>query len=104
MGETLDVVQGTASSQKGIDDRNDFTFYMGKMDFTWMPKKQQIVTLFTCEAKYVTAISCVCHAIWLRNMLCLTCKLVEKYVEGDIYAAKGADQDFCVQEVSNSIG
>ncbi|KAK2420651.1 hypothetical protein QL285_031356 [Trifolium repens] len=34
-----------------------------------MSKKQLIVTLSTCEAEYVAATSCVCHAIWLRNLL-----------------------------------
>ena len=32
-------------------------------------KKQPIVTLSTCEAEYVFAASCVCHAIWLRRLL-----------------------------------
>jgi len=34
-----------------------------------MSKKQPIVTLSTCEAEYVAATSCVCHVIWLRNLL-----------------------------------
>ncbi|KAL4021589.1 hypothetical protein IC575_020395 [Cucumis melo] len=29
---------------------------------------QPIVTLSTCEAEYVAAASCVCHAVWLRNL------------------------------------
>lgn len=37
--------------------------------FTWMSKKQPIVTLSTCEEEYVAATSCVCHAIWLQNLL-----------------------------------
>ena len=48
---------------------------MGHTSFTWTSKKQPIVTLSTCEAEYVAATSCVCHAIWLRNLLkeiCLT--------------------------------
>ncbi|KAE8683109.1 hypothetical protein F3Y22_tig00111215pilonHSYRG00067 [Hibiscus syriacus] len=40
-----------------------FVFFMGDIAFTWMSKKQPIVTLSTCEAEYVAAISCVCHAI-----------------------------------------
>nr|XP_048318612.1 secreted RxLR effector protein 161-like [Ziziphus jujuba var. spinosa] len=55
-----------------IDDRkrtSGFVFYLGDTTFTWMSKKQQIVTLLTCEAEYVNATSCVCHAIWLRNLL-----------------------------------
>lgn len=55
-----------------IDDRKSttgFVFYMGDAAFTWTSKKQPIVTLSTCEAEYVAATSCVCHAIWLRNLL-----------------------------------
>ncbi|KAE8706056.1 Detected protein of unknown function [Hibiscus syriacus] len=55
-----------------IDNRRSttgFVFFMGDIAFTWMSKKQPIVTLSTCEAEYVAATSCVCHAIWLRNLL-----------------------------------
>ncbi|KAH9650285.1 hypothetical protein KPL70_026315 [Citrus sinensis] len=55
-----------------VDDRKSttrFVFFMGDTAFTWMSKKQPIVTLSTCEAEYVAAISSVCHAIWLRNLL-----------------------------------
>ncbi|KAG7565068.1 Zinc finger CCHC-type superfamily [Arabidopsis suecica] len=55
-----------------VDDRKStsgFVFYIGDTAFTWMSKKQPIVTLSTCEAEYVAATSCVCHAIWLRNLL-----------------------------------
>ena len=55
-----------------IDDRKStsgFVFFMGDTAFTWMSKKQPIVTLSSCEAEYVAATSCVCHAIWLRNLL-----------------------------------
>jgi hypothetical protein len=34
-----------------------------------MSKKQPIVALSTCDAEYVAATSCVCHAVWLRNLL-----------------------------------
>ena len=55
-----------------LDDRKSttrFAFFMGKTAFTWMSKKQPIVTLSTCEAKYIAATSCVCHTIWLKNLL-----------------------------------
>ncbi|KAE8684274.1 hypothetical protein F3Y22_tig00111146pilonHSYRG00032 [Hibiscus syriacus] len=55
-----------------IDNRRSttgFVFFMGDIAFTWMSKKQPIVTLSTCEAEYVAATSCVFHAIWLRNLL-----------------------------------
>nr|XP_048327648.1 secreted RxLR effector protein 161-like [Ziziphus jujuba var. spinosa] len=55
-----------------IDDcksTSGFVFYLGDTTFTWMSKKQQIVTLLTCEAEYVVATSCVCHAIWFGNLL-----------------------------------
>ncbi|XP_022880403.1 uncharacterized protein LOC111397630 [Olea europaea var. sylvestris] len=43
-----------------------FLFFIGNTAFTWCSKKQPIVTLSTCEAEYVSAASCVCHAIWLE--------------------------------------
>ncbi|CAJ2640870.1 unnamed protein product [Trifolium pratense] len=55
-----------------VDDQKStsgFVFYIVNTAFTWMSKKQLIVTLSTCEAEYVAATSCVCHAIWLRNLL-----------------------------------
>ncbi|KAH9697055.1 hypothetical protein KPL71_023445 [Citrus sinensis] len=55
-----------------VDDRKSttgFVFFMGDTAFTWMSKKQPIVTLSTCEAEYVATTSSVCHAIWLRNLL-----------------------------------
>ena len=46
-----------------------FVFYMEDTTFTWVSKRQPIVTLSTCEAEYVAITSCVYHAIWLRNLL-----------------------------------
>lgn len=55
-----------------LDDRKSttgFVFFMGETAFAWSSKKQPIVTLSTCEAEYVATTSCVCQAIWLRNLL-----------------------------------
>ena len=46
-----------------------FVFYMGGTTFTWVSKKQLIVTLSTCEAEYVAVTSCVCYEIWFQNLL-----------------------------------
>ncbi|KAA0033083.1 copia protein [Cucumis melo var. makuwa] len=46
-----------------------YVFFIGNTAFTWSSKKQPIVTLSTCEAEYIAAASCVCHAVWLRNLL-----------------------------------
>ncbi|XP_050875617.1 secreted RxLR effector protein 161-like [Lathyrus oleraceus] len=45
-----------------IDDRKStsgYVFFMGNTAFTWLSKKQPIVTLSTCEAEYVAASWCV---------------------------------------------
>lgn len=54
------------------DDRKSFSgfvFFIGDTAFTWMSKKQPIVTLSSCEAEHVAAISTVYHVIWLRSLL-----------------------------------
>ncbi|KAG6526877.1 hypothetical protein ZIOFF_008964 [Zingiber officinale] len=55
-------LEGYSDSDWGgdIDDRKSttgFVFFMGDTTFTWMSKKQPIVTLSTCEAEYVAATS-----------------------------------------------
>jgi hypothetical protein len=55
-----------------LEDRKNttgFMFYMENATFTWSSKKQSIVALSTCQAEYIVATSCVCHAIWLRKLL-----------------------------------
>ncbi|XP_061353302.1 uncharacterized mitochondrial protein AtMg00810-like [Gastrolobium bilobum] len=55
-----------------VDDRKStasYVFFMGNTAFTWVSKKEPIVTLSTCEAEYVAASWCVCHTMWLRNLL-----------------------------------
>jgi hypothetical protein len=68
------VIFGYSDSDWGrdTDDRKStfgFAFYMRDTAFTWLSKKQPIVTLSTCEAEYVAAATCVCHAIWLIRLL-----------------------------------
>ena len=49
-----------------MDDRKStfrFAFFMENAVFSWMSKKQPIVTLSTCEAEYIAASACVSHAI-----------------------------------------
>ena len=55
-----------------MDDRKSttgFIFCLGEIAFTWLSKKQPIVTISTSEAEYVAASTAVCHAIWLRKLL-----------------------------------
>jgi hypothetical protein len=55
-----------------MDDRKStigFVFYMGETTFTWSSKKKLIVILSTCKAEYIAIITCVCHSIWLRQLL-----------------------------------
>ena len=51
---------------RDIDDRKNtsgYVFFMENTAFTWLSKKQLIVTLLTYEAEYVSASWCVCHAV-----------------------------------------
>lgn len=55
-----------------LNDRKsttEFIFYMDDMAFTWLSKKQAIVTLSTCKAKYIIASLCACHDIWIKRLL-----------------------------------
>ena len=57
---------------KDINDRKNtigFVFFISDKAISQCSKKQSIVTLLTCESDYVTATSCICHAIWLRRLL-----------------------------------
>ena len=48
---------------------SEYVFFMGSTMFTWLSKKQPIVTLSTCETEYVAASWSVYHAVWLRNLI-----------------------------------
>ncbi|KAL4335379.1 hypothetical protein GQ457_07G009100 [Hibiscus cannabinus] len=54
----------------GLKEHLGICILHGRCNFYMGFKKQQIVTLSTCEAKYVAAevATCVCHAIWLRKL------------------------------------
>jgi len=58
-----------AGSREDRRSTTGFVFYLGDAAFTWSSKKQSIVALSTCEAEYIAAAACVCHAIWLRRLL-----------------------------------
>jgi hypothetical protein len=69
----FDLVGYSYSDWSGdLDDRKStsgFVFFMRSTAFTWLSKKQHIVTLSICEAEYVVASSYVCHSLWLRKLL-----------------------------------
>lgn len=46
---------------------------LGKAVCSWSSKKQSIVTLSTCEAKYVGATSSACQSVWLSNIMSQIC-------------------------------
>jgi hypothetical protein len=55
-----------------LDDRKSTTGYvymLGSGAISWSSKKQPIVTLSTTEAEFVSAASCACQGVWLRNIL-----------------------------------
>ena len=54
-----------AGSHEDRKSTTGFVFDLGDTHpaFTWSSKKQSIVALSTCEAEYIAAFACVCHAI-----------------------------------------
>jgi len=71
--QNLEITGYSDSDWAGsLEDRKStigFVFFMGETALTWTSKKQSIVALSTCEAEYIAAASCVCHAIWLRKLM-----------------------------------
>ncbi|GKV11977.1 hypothetical protein SLEP1_g23184 [Rubroshorea leprosula] len=63
------IVTGVMMLMIGKAPPTSFLFFLGDTAFTWCSKKQPIVILSTCEAEYIPAASCVCHAIWQRKLL-----------------------------------
>ena len=72
-GEKLELFGFTDSDYaRDQDDRRSTSGYvlmLGTGAVSWSSKKQQIVSLSTIEAKFITAIACACQAIWLRRIL-----------------------------------
>ena len=55
-----------------VEDRKSTTgyvFHLGSGVISWSSKKQQVVSLSTAEAEYMTATSCATQAVWLRRLL-----------------------------------
>ncbi|XP_047308717.1 secreted RxLR effector protein 161-like [Impatiens glandulifera] len=49
-----------------VNDRKStsgYVFLLGNTAFTWLSKKQPIITLSTCEAEYAVTSWSVCHAV-----------------------------------------
>ncbi|MCI04240.1 copia-type polyprotein, partial [Trifolium medium] len=68
------IMQGWSDSDYAgdHDDRKStsgYVFTMGESAICWSSKKQPIVTLSTTEAEFVSATSCVCQCLWLKNIL-----------------------------------
>ncbi|KAK4400702.1 hypothetical protein Sango_1176300 [Sesamum angolense] len=70
--EELEVEGYCDSDYAGdVDDHKStirFVFYFGENAISFL-RKQPIVTISTCESKYVATIAGTCHAIWLRRLL-----------------------------------
>ncbi|KAG8640637.1 hypothetical protein MANES_13G070650v8 [Manihot esculenta] len=71
--EKSELIGFTDSDYAGDQDSRRSTlgyiFMLGTGPISWSSKKQPIVTLSSTEAKFVTATSCACQAIWLRRIL-----------------------------------
>jgi hypothetical protein len=68
------ILEGWSDSDYAgdYDDRKStsgYVFTMNGVAVSWCSKKQPIVTLSTTEAEFVSAASCACQCIWLRNVL-----------------------------------
>ena len=55
-----------------IDDRKStsgYVFCLGTKPITWSSKKQSTIALSSAKAKYISATTAACEAIWLRKFL-----------------------------------
>jgi hypothetical protein len=68
------ILQGWSDSDYAGDhddskSTSGYVFTMNDSAICWCSKKQPIVTLSSTEAEFVSAASCSCQCIWLRNVL-----------------------------------
>ena len=57
---------------KSVDDRKstlDECFYLGNNLVSWMSKKQNSISLFITEAKYIAIGSCCTQLVWMKKLL-----------------------------------
>ena len=55
-----------------VEDRKSTTSYvfmLGGAPIAWSFRKEQIVTLSSCEAEYITASLCACQATWMVDLV-----------------------------------
>lgn len=50
---SLSQAQKETTKEDKVKEYKWFVFYFGEAAFTWVPKKQPIVTKSTCEVEYV---------------------------------------------------
>lgn len=46
-----------------------YSLMFGETSISWCLKKELVVTLSSCKVGYITALLCVCPAVWLKNIL-----------------------------------
>ena len=65
---------GYSDSSYGDDEAtkkstSGFLYLLYGNPITWSSKRQQIVTLSTCEAEYVALCAACCEGVWIKNLL-----------------------------------
>ncbi|XP_062233881.1 secreted RxLR effector protein 161-like [Phragmites australis] len=72
-GATLAQIGYNDSDMGGdLDDRKSTTdvfFLLGHSPISWQSKKQRVIALSTCEAKYIAATTAACQRVWLARLL-----------------------------------
>ena len=57
---------------ENVEDRkstSDACFFIGDCLVAWLNKKQNSISLFTAEAKYIAIRSCCMQLLWMKQML-----------------------------------